>query len=83
MQPGIGATFLKDGEIYRGESYFSMEIGHTIIDAEGDYCPLCRRRGCLESIISIDMIVGTLFSSVRFRTVSVREQLFSWRAAAL
>ncbi|MVB10715.1 N-acetylglucosamine repressor [Caprobacter fermentans] len=54
MQPGIGATFLKDGEIYRGESYFSMEIGHTIIDPEGDYCPLCRRRGCLESVISID-----------------------------
>lgn len=57
MQPGIGATFLKDGELYRGESYFSMEIGHTIVNPKGDYCPLCHRRGCLESTISIDQMI--------------------------
>jgi len=58
MKPGIGATFLKDGIPYHGESNLSMEIGHVIIDPQGKYCPFCHRKGCLESMISIDTILS-------------------------
>lgn len=60
MEPGIGATFLRNGELYRGESYFSMEIGHTIVDLNGDYCPLCHRKGCLERTISIEKMINEI-----------------------
>jgi transcriptional regulator of PTS gene len=29
------------------------KIGHLIIDPTKDYCPVCKRRGCLESLISL------------------------------
>lgn len=32
------------------------KIGHIIVDPKEDYCPVCKRKGCLESIISINRI---------------------------
>lgn len=58
MKPGIGATFLHNGVPYHGESNLSMEIGHVIIDPQGKYCPYCHRKGCLESLISIETILS-------------------------
>ncbi len=53
---GIGGALFKDGTLYTNKENIVGRIGHIIIDPKEDYCPVCKRRGCLESIISINRI---------------------------
>ncbi len=46
---GIGGGYILNGKIIRGLNYTAGEIGHMIIDIDGDSCN-CGNRGCLESI---------------------------------
>ena len=48
MATGIGGGVVVSGEVYRGSSSNSVEIGHISIDANGDECT-CGNLGCLES----------------------------------
>jgi glucokinase len=48
---GIGGGLLLDGRIYRGGHGFAGELGHMIVDPDGDRCP-CGNRGCLEAMAS-------------------------------
>jgi predicted NBD/HSP70 family sugar kinase len=48
MATGIGGGVVVAGEVYRGSSSNSVEIGHISIDVHGDECP-CGNRGCLEN----------------------------------
>lgn len=43
---GIGGGIVLDGELHRGRTFNAGEIGHTIVDANGELCP-CGNRGCL------------------------------------
>lgn len=54
MEPGIGGAIVKHGRVLRGETHTIMDFGHMIMERDGDYCSICKRRGCLESIISIE-----------------------------
>lgn len=53
---GIGGAIFKDGILYTNGENAVGKIGHIIIDPKEDYCPVCKRKGCLESIISINRI---------------------------
>lgn len=57
MEPGIGGAVIKHGKVMAGESHSILDFGHLIIDPSQDYCPICKRRGCLESLISIEKIL--------------------------
>lgn len=46
---GIGGGFIKNGNLFVGDSYRGMEIGHLVIQPEGPLCQ-CGNRGCLEAI---------------------------------
>ncbi len=48
MATGIGGGVVVAGEVYRGSSSNSVEIGHISIDVNGDQCP-CGNIGCLEN----------------------------------
>ncbi|MDQ2588387.1 sugar kinase [Saccharothrix yanglingensis] len=48
MATGIGGGVVVAGEVYRGSSSNSAEIGHISIDVNGDECP-CGNVGCLEN----------------------------------
>jgi glucokinase len=48
---GIGGGLVLDGRLYHGESGFAGELGHMIVDPDGDRCP-CGSRGCLEAMAS-------------------------------
>ncbi|WP_257349299.1 ROK family transcriptional regulator [Pseudalkalibacillus decolorationis] len=48
---GVGSALVTKGDIYRGEGNFSGEIGHTIVDPYGIYCP-CGNFGCLQTYIA-------------------------------
>lgn len=53
---GIGGAIFKDGTLYTNGENAVGKIGHIIVDPKEDYCPVCKRKGCLESIISINRI---------------------------
>ncbi|WP_300356907.1 ROK family protein [Fusobacterium sp.] len=53
---GIGGAIFKNGTLYTNNDNIVGQIGHVIINPNEDYCPVCKRKGCLESIISINKI---------------------------
>ncbi len=53
---GIGGAIFKNGNLYTNSKNPVGKIGHIIINPNKDYCPVCKRKGCLESIISINKI---------------------------
>ena len=49
--PGVGSTIIINGQIYRGSNGKTSEIGHCIVDMNGEKCS-CGRTGCLETLLS-------------------------------
>ena len=45
---GVGGAAMINGELYRGVSNASGEIGHCTVDINGDMCS-CGNRGCLQT----------------------------------
>lgn len=77
---GIGSSFVINGEIFRGNLYGSGQIGHTIIDPQGQRCN-CGRQGCLETVASL----STLKQLAQQRTpdappLASRQLLAAWQA---
>ena len=56
---GIGAGIVSGGRLYRDSNGFSGEIGHTCLNFEGPLCS-CGSRGCLETYISMPVILDRL-----------------------
>lgn len=53
---GIGMGIVCDGQVYRGASGSSGELGHTVIDPDGLPCS-CGNRGCLETFVADPWLV--------------------------
>jgi glucokinase len=53
---GIGGGIIIDGKIYRGANGMAGEVGHMVIDPEGEPCN-CGNRGCLETITSATAVL--------------------------
>jgi len=56
MATGIGGGVVVAGEVYRGSSSNSVEIGHISINVDGDECP-CGNVGCLENYAGPSAVV--------------------------
>jgi len=52
---GIGSGFVYNQQIYHGAHNTAVELGHMIIEQNGNHC-LCGKRGCLEAYASIPAI---------------------------
>lgn len=48
---GIAAGLILNGSLYRGANGMAGEIGHALIEPEGELCN-CGQRGCLETVVS-------------------------------
>ena len=48
---GVGAGLVLDGELVMGDRYAAGEIGHVVVDPDGEKCA-CGLRGCLETVIA-------------------------------
>ena len=57
---GVGGGFVVHGEVFRGHSGLAGEIGHLVINPEGDPC-VCGLRGCLATYVGS----GALLSKAR------------------
>lgn len=64
---GIGGAALIDGHLSKNND---LEFGHSILEYDSDeYCPMCKRRGCLENTISgpaIEKIIIEEFNKEMF-----------------
>ena len=62
--PGLGSAIVTGRRVYEGELKKAAEIGHFIIQKDGELCS-CGRRGCLETKISFNAIkkdISAVFS---------------------
>lgn len=48
---GVAAGVVIDGRLHRGSHGLAGEIGHVVVDPDGEVCG-CGARGCLETVIS-------------------------------
>lgn len=48
---GVGAGIILNGKLYHGAMDIAGEIGHMMIDPNGDICE-CGNRGCLQTLIT-------------------------------
>lgn len=49
---GVGAGLVLEGVLLHGHRSAAGEIGHVVVDPEGEDCA-CGRRGCLETVLSV------------------------------
>ena len=65
--PGVGSAIVTQNQIYEGKDHRAAEIGHYIIEPNGEPCH-CGRRGCLETKVSTQAIIK------RIRSIYSKEQ---------
>lgn len=53
---GVGSGIILEGNIWEGVCGFAGELGHAVVNPDGDKCK-CGSRGCLETEISAPKIV--------------------------
>lgn len=53
---GVGSGVIKNGSIFKGSFYGGTEIGHMVINADGEYCN-CGRIGCFEAYSSATAVI--------------------------
>jgi predicted NBD/HSP70 family sugar kinase len=51
---GTGGRLVHEGQVLRGTRGNAQEIGHVPFVPDGEYCPSCGNRGCLERYLSVD-----------------------------
>lgn len=57
MGVGIGAGLMVDGDLYRGSSSNTGEVGHIPVELNGPEC-WCGGRGCLEAVAGPEVMVA-------------------------
>lgn len=71
---GVGGGVIIDGKIYTGFNYAGAELGHTVIQMDGENCS-CGRQGCWEAYASATALIRqTKQAMIRF-TNSIMWQL--------
>ena len=63
---GVGGGIIIDGKIYSGSNYAGGELGHTVIQMDGQACT-CGRNGCFEAYASATALIReTKQAMIRF-----------------
>lgn len=77
---GLSAGIVCNGQLVRGRANYAGELGHMVVEPDGELCS-CGRRGCLEPIAS----GGGLIAQVQRRLADYPESLLhpAVRAGAL
>ena len=60
---GLACGIVCNGQLVRGAANYAGEVGHMLVEPNGDLCDQCGRRGCLEPIGS----GGGILAQVRAR----------------
>ena len=57
--PGVGSAVIIDNQLYEGRHGKAGELGHFIVERNGELCS-CGRRGCLETKVSYQALARTI-----------------------
>ncbi len=77
---GIGSGIILDGELWMGACGFAGELGHVVVNPEGEVCN-CGVRGCLETETSAPKIIKN-YLAFSGRTEAVTAEEVYYRAKA-
>ncbi len=66
---GLGMGMILDGKLYNGATGFAGELSHTKFIDDGDLC-ICGKRGCLETVTSVYVLIRQAQDAVKKGTVS-------------
>ena len=58
LDKGVSSGLIVDGQLVRGFLGNAGEFGHVFVDPQGEVCPDCGQRGCLETVVSLGAIVA-------------------------
>ena len=59
IRSGVGGAFIQDGAAFVNHNVTALEVGHLSVDPNGERCE-CGGRGCLESYLNEDALLGAL-----------------------
>ncbi|MFP4364931.1 MAG: ROK family transcriptional regulator [Spirochaetia bacterium] len=69
IRSGVGGAFIQNGRLFVNKRKTTLELGHMSIDINGRDCE-CGNRGCLETYISEDAIIGDMSEIVPVESLS-------------
>jgi len=61
---GIGGGIILDGKLYSGANHTAGEIGHMVVQVDGEKCG-CGNKGCLEALASRTAMFNRIQSAVK------------------
>jgi glucokinase-like ROK family protein len=61
---GLGAGIMIDGKLFRGSRGYASEVGHIIIDPNGEQCG-CGKRGCWETLVGPRAVIRRFRETLR------------------
>ncbi|MCY1723282.1 ROK family transcriptional regulator [Prolixibacteraceae bacterium Z1-6] len=75
---GLGLGMIIDGKLYNGATGFAGELSHIKFVDEGDLC-ICGKRGCLETVTSVYVLLAKAKEAIREGRISQLTQKFKGR----
>lgn len=73
---GIASGLVCNRQLVRGAANYAGELGHMVVEPDGDLCQQCGRRGCLEAIAS----GGGMLEHVRARLAACPDSCLQQQA---
>jgi len=61
---GLGSGIMIDGKLFRGSRGYASEVGHMIIDPNGEQCG-CGKRGCWETLVGPRAVIRRFRQTLR------------------
>jgi len=61
---GLGSGIMIDGKLFRGSHGYATEVGHMIIDPNGELCG-CGKRGCWETLVGSRAVIRRFKHTLR------------------
>lgn len=65
---GIGGGVIYKGELLYGRAFSATELGHIVVETEGNACG-CGNRGCLESYIGARWFIHNIIRELKSRKI--------------
>lgn len=75
---GLGLGMILDGKLYSGATGFAGELSHIQYEEEGNLC-ICGKRGCLETVTSVYVLIDKAKDAVNAGVVSQLTKKFKNR----
>ena len=71
---GVGSGIIVDGKLVNGVNFAAGEMGHMVINVDGEQCN-CGRRGCWEKYASATALIAQTKDAMRYNQDSVMWEL--------